>query len=492
MTDCYLSFDIGTTALKTALVGADGRVLALAEVEYSPSTPAPGWMEMDPEAYCNAAVRGAREVLAQAAQAGEVSADRGGLVRAIGFSSQGETFIPLDARGEPLGPAIVWLDSRAHELTRRWEREWLSAERYRAICGYPWVLEGLTLFKIAWLRERAPELHRAAKFVFLPDWLIYRLTGEIATDFNIAQMSGMLDLRAGAWSEELLTAAGISTRQLPPVGAPGDAVGQVTAQAAQALGIPPGATVCLGCNDQLAGAIGAGNVRPGVVSETTGTALAVVASTPELLDDARFYVGRHAVPGLAYAMPYVNVSAAVLTWLRDLCADADYDALTAAAAQVPPGSDGLTVLPHFAGTADWPQARGAMVGLTLGHGRGHIARAIMESCVCLLRELLEPIADRGIAITSIRSLGRSARSDLWLQMKANALRVPVERPACPEAASLGAAMLAATGTGRFAGIAEAADAWYRPAAAFAPDPAMVAAWEQIYGRYRELSVRLYD
>jgi len=491
MTGSYLTFDIGTTALKAALVGEDGSVIALAEVEYTPSTPAPGWMEMDPEAYWQAAVQGARQVLAEARGAGALEGQDAAQVRAIGFSSQGETFIPLDAHGTPLGPAIVWLDTRAAELTRRWEREWLSAERYRAICGYPWVLEGLTLFKIAWLREHASAMHRAANFVFLPDWLIYRLTGEIATDFNMAQMSGMLDLRRGAWSAELLAAAGISEEQLPPVGAPGDAVATVTAEAAQALGIAPGAAVCLGCNDQLAGGIGAGNVRPGVVSETTGTALAVVATTPELLDDARFYVGRHAVPGLSYAMPYANVSAAVLTWFRDLCAGADYDALTQAAAQVASGSDGLTVLPHFAGTGEQPDARGAMLGLTLGHTRGHIARAIMESCACLLHELLEPITARGLALGSIRSLGRAARSDLWLQMKADALQAPVERPACPEAASLGAAMLAAAGTGQFAGIADAAEAWYRPAAAFAPDPAMAGAWEEIYGRYREVCGRLY-
>ncbi len=482
MADTYLTFDIGTTALKTALIGDGGDVLSLAEVEYSPSTPAAGYMEMDPEAYWQAAVAGARRVIAEGG-AREITA--------IGLSSQAQSFVALDERGEPLGPAIVWLDARARELAERWEREWLSAERYRPICGYPWVPEGLTLFKIAWLREHAPRMHRAAKFLCLPDWLILRLTGELATDFNIAQMSGMLDLRTGEWSGELLSAAGIGPDQLPPVAAPGTAVGEVRADAAEALGITPGVDVCTGCNDQLAGAIGAGNVRPGVVSETTGTALAVIATTAELLDDPGCFVGRHAVPGLSYAMPYAAVSAVVLGWFRDLCEEAEYEELARAAEGVAPGSDGLCVLPHFAGTAADPDARGAMVGLTLGHTRGHIARAIMESCACLLRELVEPIAEQGIEPSSIRSLGGAARSDLWLQMKADALGVRVERPACPEAASLGAAMLAAAGTGRFAGVAEAADAWYRPAETFEPDPAAAEAWAEIYRRYREMYERLY-
>ena len=163
---------------------------------------------------------------------------------------------------------------------------------------------------------------------------------------------------------------GRQRRPAPALARPATRSELVRPEAAEALGIAPGATVCLGCNDQLAGAIGAGNVRPGIVSETTGTALAVVATTAELLDDARFYVGRHAVPGLSYAMPYAAVSAAVLTWFRDLCAGADYDALTAAAAQVPPGSDDLTVLPHSRRRASPGGAWGAGRP-DLGHGRGH-------------------------------------------------------------------------------------------------------------------------
>ena len=123
--------------------------------------------------------------------------------------------------------------------------------------------------------------------------------------------------------------------------------------------------------------------------------------------------------------------------------------------------------------------------------RGHIARAIMESCACLLRELVAPIADHGTPFRAIRSLGRSARSDLWLQMKADMLQTPVERPACTEAASLGAAMLAATGTGQFASLAEASDAWYAPARSFDPDPELAAVYDDIFGRYAANCARLY-
>jgi xylulokinase len=480
----YLTFDIGTTALKTALISEAGRLLALAEVEYTPATPQANWMEEAPETYWEAGVTGARRVIAEV----QLPPDA---IRAIGLSSQGESFLAVDAAGRPLTPVIVWLDGRARDVAERWQTRWLTRERFRAITGYPWIPHELTAFKIGWLAEHQPQAHRAARFLCLPDYMIFRLTGEIATDFNIAQMGGLLEVDAGEWSPEILEAAGISERQLPPIHAPGTVVGALNASAAEALGLPTGVPVCTGCNDQLAGAIGAGNVRSGVVSETTGTALAVVAATPERVRDANFFVGRHAVPGLWYAMPYAAVSAIVLTWFRDLCGAGSFDELLAGVEDVPPGSDGLTVLPHFSGTPDAPDARGAILGLTLGHGRSEIARAIMESCACLLRELLEPLVQRGSAVDSVRSLGGAARSDLWLQMKADMLQTPVERPACTEAASLGAAMLAATGTGQFASLAEASDAWYAPARSFDPDPELAAVYDDIFGRYAANCARLY-
>jgi xylulokinase len=247
-----------------------------------------------------------------------------------------------------------------------------------------------------------------------------------------------------------------------------------------------------GCNDQLAGAIGAGNVRPGVVSETTGTALAVVATAGQRFTDAPCFVGRHAAEGAWYAMPYASVSAIVLTWFRDLCGGGNWDEFLAGVGDVEPGCDGLTVLPHFSGAPDDPDARGAVLGLTLGHGRAEIARAIMESCACLLRELIEPLTQQGLAVESVRSLGGAARSDVLLQIKADMLQTPVERPECVEAASPGAAMLAAVGTGRFDTLADAADAWYGARGTFEPDAARETIYEDVYNRYLAAQMRLYE
>ncbi|MGC8861533.1 MAG: xylulokinase [Armatimonadota bacterium] len=484
----YLTFDVGTTALKSALIDRSGRSVAVHAQEYSFSAPRPDWAQAPVQTYWDAAVAGTRAVF------GQSKSDPAKLA-AIGFSSQGQTFVPVDRSGKPLYDAIVWVDNRAQEIAQDWEKTWLSREDYRLLSGYPWIPSVLTVFKLAWLRANAPDALRAWKILLLPDYLIYRLTGEVVTDPVTAQSTGMYDLSTGEWAPGLVEAAGISTEQLPRVVPSGTVAGRLRPEAASELGLVPGIPVCVGTNDQLAGAIGAGNVRPGIVTETTGTALALVATTSERLDDPRVTVGRHAVEGSWFVLSFATTSAIVLKWFRDICSPGeDYDSFLAGVESIPPGCDGITMIPHFAGTAMPtfnPAARGAFSGLALGHTRAHLARAIMEACACSLRELLEPVLDRGVGVESVRSLGGAARSDVWLQMKADLLGVPVERPACSDAASVGAAAIAAGGIGCYTSVAEASDAWYRRERVFEPNPSLFNAYREVYQRYLELYRKLH-
>ncbi len=484
----YLTFDIGTTALKTALIDPTGQLLAVHVEEYAFNAPQADWAEMEPEVYWLAAITGARSVLKRAESVRSEQI-------VIGFSSQGQTFIPIDRDGKHLYNAIVWTDTRAQDVADEWETSWLSRDEFRRITGYPWLPAGLAVFKIAWLAREAPDVHRAWKFLCLPDYIIYCLTGETVTDHVTAQFNGLFDLRNNTWEPRFLEATNITSDQLPYVVPSGTVVGNVLAEPAAELGIPTSSKVCAGANDQIAGALGAGNVKPGIVTETTGTALAVVATTPSLLEDTRMVVGRHAAKDRFFAMPFTITSAIVLKWFRDLCEEGiSYDSFLKGVENVAPGCDGLTVLPHFAGTASPTfnhNARGVFAGLALGHTRAHIARAIMESCCCLLQECVELIIEHGLDIRSIRSLGGAARNDLWLQMKADMLGVEVERPECSDAASLGAAVLAAVGTGAFGSIEEASESWYRPARVFEPNPSLYACYRDIYERYLDIYRRLY-
>ncbi|RPJ43507.1 MAG: hypothetical protein EHM21_11425, partial [Chloroflexi bacterium] len=283
----YLTFDLGTTALKTALTGEDGSLAGTCRGEYTPSMLAPGLLEMDPETYWTTAVEGARAVLAHS----QVSPKD---VTAIGFSSQGQTFVPLDRDGQPLYYALVWLDNRASSIAEAWQRDWLTREHFRRVSGYTTIPPELSVFKMAWLREHVLAARDTWKFLWLPDYLIYRLSGETVTDRVTARMGGLFSLATGQWDPSLLEAAGVQAEQLPEVRPCGTVAGRLNRPAAEALGLPPGIPVCTGTNDQLAGAIGAGNVRPGIVTETTGTALAVIATTETLLDDPSLMVGSHA------------------------------------------------------------------------------------------------------------------------------------------------------------------------------------------------------
>lgn len=483
-----LTFDIGTSALKTALIADDGRMAALHTVEYTPSTPLPDRSEMDPEAYIRACAAGSRNVLERAG----VGADS---VDAIGLSSQGQTFVCLDRVGKPIGPAIVWLDRRAADLVREWEEGFISPDSFFRSTGYPWLPPELTVFKAAWLARNAPWFGDIWKLLCLPEFLVHWMTGEALTDRVTAQFSGLYDLRTGRWNLSFLDAAGLREDQLAAVGEPGTIAGWLREDSARDLGLRPGIPVCLGANDQIAGALGAGNCRHGDTTETTGTALAVVTSTTGLHSDCRMMAGRHAIPGLFFAMPFANTAAAVLKWLRDLISPGeDYNSFLRDVGRVPPGCDGLTLLPHFSGAASpdlRPDARGIIAGLTLLHGREHLARAAMESCACQLRQCVEVTSSVSGPVSLVRSLGGAARSGLWLQMKADMLGIPVERPACSEAASLGAGMMAAKATGRFGTLEEAADSWYRPDRVFEPDSRTAEAMDEVYGRFQELYEHYY-
>lgn len=484
-----LTFDIGTTALKTALIDRDGLMRAVHTEEYTFSTPGGNRAEMDARLYLTAAERGARAVLAAAGTAGRD-------VLAIGFSSQGQSFIPIDASGRPLHPAIIWVDTRAREIAREWEGTVVSRDEFRLATGYPWLSPELTVFKIAWLARHARDAHEAWKFLCLPDYLIYSFTGECATDPVMAQFSGMLDLRIGAWNGAFADAMGIEIRRLPDVLPCGSVCGSLRTSAADALGLRAGIPVCVGANDQIAGAVGCGNVCPGLVSETTGTALAVVVTSERRLDDTRYVSGRHAAEDAWFAMPFGITSAVVLKWLRDISSpSAGYEDFLAGIDAIPPGSEGVTVLPHFAGTATptfLSDARGVVAGLSLSHTRAHVSRAIMESCACMLRECLDTVAEGEATTAGVRAIGGAARSDAWLQMKADMLGIAIERPACPDAASLGAGMLAAYGLGWFSSVKEASQAWYRTARIFEPDNSRRRVYDSLYERYRALQTYVYE
>jgi len=260
---------------------------------------------------------------------------------------------------------------------------------------------------------------------------------------------------------------------------------------------PEAVVVALGSNDQLNGAVGAGNVHPGIASVTAGTAMAVVTTLDRLKPQQTLglVAGHHPVPGLYYLLCYAKTSGVLLTWLRELIAlEESYEELLNRASQAPVGCDGLVCLPHFSGTA-MPtfdsSVRGGFVGLSLGHRRHHIIRAVCEAVCFVARDALELVAAAAQRPCQLRMLGGVTRSDFWMQMMADVMELPLEVAGCSEAAVLGGAVFAGVAAGRFVSITEAALRFYHPSRSYEPSTKQARRYRESYQSYHSYMERLY-
>ena len=498
-----IGLDIGTTSVKVGIYEAGGRQSASVGREYALDHPAPERAEADAETYWTASVSAIREALTVAG--GDPTR-----VAAIAVSSQGETVIAVDEHGRPLGPAIVWLDNRAVDEAHELQARFGDAGVYDHT-GVPTVTPTWTACKILWLRRHEPaRFGSAARFLLVEDLVLHRLTGRFVTEGGVQSTTLLFDIRSHAWWLEMLEAVGIGPEQLPELMPPGAIVGTLTAEAAAALGLPANVKIVAGGMDQGAGAVGVGNfggvghVGGGIVSESTGGALTLQATVDRHGGDASgqtpVYV--HSAPDRYLYCPVCPTGGMALTWFRDQFGAEEvsrashegrhaYDLLTELAAEVPPGADGLTMLPHLMGAFSpeyEPEARGVFYGFTLHHGKPHFARAVLEAVAFMLRRNLELLAQAGAPATEIRSHGGGARSALWNQIKADACGLPVVTLAGEDAAVRGDAMLAGVATGAFPDLAAAAAAMVRVERRFEPDLGTRAAYDDAYGRY----VRLFE
>ena len=495
----FLGIDAGTTAIKAVLFDLDGQPLASAAKEYSLDTPSPAVVELDAEVYWEACVRAVRDTLQQ-------SRIHPQDVLALAISSQGETIVPVDNRGSPLRPAIVWLDSRATEEASE-IAACFSPKEVFAVTGQPQVTPGWPACKILWLRRHEPRIfEQTAKFLLLEDYLLHRLTGQYVTERALQTSSLLLDIRNGSWWRPMLPILGIEEHHLCRLVNPGEVVGHLTTDGAEACGLSSQTRVVTGALDQVAGAVGAGNISAGLVSETTGGALAICATLDRPLFDpqARVPCHYHAQENTYCLLPWAQTAGMALRWFRDtFCLEESsaaceagvdsYYPLTEGAALVPAGSEGLTVLPHLSGAACPefnPHARAVFFGATLSHGKPHFVRAIMESVAYMLKRNLDIVEELGGSVSEVRSLGGGARSDLWLQIKANVLQKPVRRVAAPEAACLGVAMLASVAVGVYPDLGEANRHMVQLGQTVWPDPDSRSVYLEGYHRYLELYDRL--
>ncbi|MGD9507156.1 MAG: xylulokinase [Geminicoccaceae bacterium] len=487
-TPATIGIDIGTSGAKGVLLGSDGAVLARAERAYPLLTPRPGWTEQEPEAWWSATVAVLRELAVPAA---------GREIAGIGLSGQMHGSVFVDRDGDPIRPALLWNDARTHEECAEIERR-VGCERLTAITGNR-ASTGMQAPKLLWLRRHEPEAAaRVAKLLLPKDFIRLRLTGEHATDAADASGTLFLDLVRRDYSDEVLRALEVSPSLLPTVFEGPDVTGRLNAAAAAATGLPEGTPVVAGGGDNACAAIGAGLIDEGhgVCSIGTSGTIFVHSMTPRVDPDGALNAFCDAVPGGYHLMGVILSAGGALSWYREKVAPSDaagqdgFAQLLDAAAEVPPGADGVLFLPYLAGERSPhldPHARACWTGLSLAHDRRHMIRALVEGVGFAYADCLDRMRSLGVEPSQITLTGGGARSDLWRSILAAQLRVPLALGRSAEGPALGAAILALVGTGVASDLRAAVSATVpRTEGATRPDRELARLYEAVHARFRAL------
>jgi len=485
-----LTVDIGTTSTKVAAYDSTYTALAQNSEGYPLAEPHPGWAEQDPAGILDAVLTGLRVVVAAVR-----SLDRP--IAGLSFSSAMHSLIGLAADGTPLTPSITWADTRAAAQVEQLR----TSARGLALhlrTGTP-VHPMAPLAKLMWFHEHDAALAASVgHWVGIKEYLLLRLCGRLVIDHSLASGTGLLDITLLEWDAEALELAGVTAGQLPELVPTTTVLPGLLASVADAIGLAPTTPVVVGAGDGPLANLGLGAVRPGVAACSIGTsgALRVTVERPGVDPSGGVFcyaltTDRWVVGGA------INNGGIVLEWAGDalapgLGADAEQTslALLDLAADIPPGSNGLLMLPYLLGerAPQWsPLPLGAYVGLTREHRRGHLVRAALEGVCQQLALVLESVRAAGHEVHEVRATGGFARSPLWQQLLADALGMPVSYPAGPEGSSLGAALLGMHALGRLDSLEAAADL-VRIDHTVAPGEAA----SRVYAELRPVLTDLYD
>jgi len=454
-----LAHDIGTSANKAVLYDTEGNLVSSKLAEYPLYSRPGGFAEQNPEDWWRAVKDTTRALIADAGALGISPRD----IAAVSFSGQMMGCVCVDKSGAPLRPAMIWADMRA-TAEEAALAEKISPREYFRLTGHR-LSSAYSALKLMWLKSHEPDIYaHTHKVLCAKDYIIYRLTERFVTDYSDASGTGVWNLRARRWSENLIDMCGLDGEKFPEALRSIDIAGEVTFKAAADTGLCPGTPVVCGGGDGPCAAVGTGCVEEGEANLCLGTSswLSVATSTP--LDDEQMcsVSWPHLVPGMYMPCGAMQCGGGSYRWATqtlspDLLAEhpgdiqAVFNLENELAATVPPGAKGLIFLPHLLGERSprWnPKARGAFVGLTYAHTRAEMLRAVMEGVALNLEIVLSSMRRASCNIRSLVIVGGGARSALWRQILADVFRLPVKKPVVTgEATSAGAAVAGGVGAG---------------------------------------------
>jgi xylulokinase len=490
-----IGLDVGTTSIKGVILSNKGNIYATVGKEYLLETKGSDICELEAEVYWNTT----QDVIKELLEKSGITSDK---IVALAFSSQGETLIVVDKNGNPLRKAIVWMDNRSDKEAKQIEQNFGAINIFK-ITGQPKTIPMWPATKILWLKNNEPDIfNKVSKFLLVEDYLLYKLTGKYFTEESLVSSTLYFDIQKKKWWDTMLNYLNISSEQLPKVYPSGKIVATLTRTAARLTGLSEATIAVTGAYDHAAGAIGAGNISSGIITETTGGAMAMCVTLDSPVFDLNLNLPCqcHAIPNKYFLQPYGQTAGMVLKWFRDNFGKIElekavknktntYDLLTSLASEIPPGSEGLIMLPHLMGTGS-PEfdlnAKGIFAGITLNMSKGHFIRAIMESVVCIIKNNIDSLSCLNYSVKEIRVLGGGAKSTLWNQIKADMLELPIVTLTNKEVPSIGAAILAGVGSNVFSNIKDGCDSVVTMKDRYIPVPEKSEIYKEVYQKYLKL------
>ena len=488
-----LGTDIGAQSLKVGIIDERGLLRAFQQVPYSFQCPQPGWAEEDPEVWWDSFCRAVRGTL-------ERNAIRPDELESVGISTMCPSVVAMDRQGNPLRPAILYLDQRSLPQAKRIEDE-IGQETFFHATGNRIAAGTYSVTSILWIKENEPDLFgRTYCFGHGNTFLAHRLTGEFAFDWTNASFTGLFHTGTRrTWSDDLCDRLGIPVTLLPEPVISSTRIGTLSEQASRTTGLPEGIPVAIGGADSACSALAAGVIDVGQVFETSGTSDVLSFCDDRPLFDMRFMNRCHVVPERWLHMGAMLSPGAALSWFKDQCCTEErqvanrtgrsvYQIMDLEAGASPPGANGLLFLPYMRGERSpiWdPLARGVFFGLSLDSTKGDMIRSILEGTGYGLRQNLE-IAQQhlGFIVNELRVVGGGSKSGIWSQIKADILRKPIVTLDQQETAVIGAAMLGGLASGRFQNCDEAvARAAARPVRSAPPNPDVRVLYDRTYACY---------
>lgn len=496
-----VTVDVGTSSTKTALWDDAGNLVAEASSAYALRRPDPLWAEIDGDVWWQAVCNTIRQVIAQS---GVNPRD----VAGIGVDGVGWTLLPVDRNGDPLHPAMIWLDRRAEEETR-WLKALPDADKLVELTANP-IDSAYITPKLLWLKKHRPDVFEAAyQFLTASGFIVARFTSAFTCDYTQAYGYHFFDIRNECWDAGTAARLGIPLDKMPRPCACTEVVGTVTERAAADCGLAPGIPVIAGCLDAASGALGAGVTRLQQTNEQGGQAGGMAVSLNQVVVEPQLIFSHHVLPE-QYLLQGGTVGGGTLSWFRDVLGQAEanaakltgqsaFEQFSQQAAQSPPGANGLIFIPYMAGerTPLWnSQARGVFFGLSYATTRGDLLRAIMEGCAFAVYDNIQIARDKGAIITEYLGSGGATHSAVWCQIKADVYGAPfivARRADGGEGGhSLGLYALAASAVGLCDDAGACVERLLPQRQVFEPSPERHALYQDLFQVYRNVSRKLLD